>query len=49
MEEFMEEPQEDHMAALKHLLRYVAVTTTYGLLYARDGGSSVWWGIVTTI
>jgi hypothetical protein len=34
----MEEPREDHMAALKHLLRYVAVTTTYGLLYARDGG-----------
>jgi hypothetical protein len=30
---FMSEPREDHMAALKHLLRYVAATTGYGLWY----------------
>jgi hypothetical protein len=30
---FMSEPQEDHMAALKHLLRYVATTIGYMLWY----------------
>jgi hypothetical protein len=30
---FMSEPREDYLAALKHLLRYVAVTVGYGLRY----------------
>jgi hypothetical protein len=30
---FMSEPREDYMAALKHLLRYVAATVGYGLRY----------------
>jgi hypothetical protein len=32
---FMSEHREDHMAALKHLLRYVAATTGYRLQYTR--------------
>jgi hypothetical protein len=30
---FMAELRQEHMAALKHLLRYVVVTTAYGLQY----------------
>ena len=30
---FMEDPKQEHMAAMKHLLRYVAGTTKYGLVY----------------
>jgi hypothetical protein len=35
---FMEDPKEDHMEALKHLLRYVAATTDFGLQYDRGEG-----------
>jgi hypothetical protein len=28
---FMEDPKEDHIEALKHMLRYVAVTTDFSL------------------
>jgi hypothetical protein len=35
---FMEDPKEDHMEALKHLLWYVTATTDYGLQYARGDG-----------
>jgi hypothetical protein len=31
----MEDPRKDHMEALKHLLRYVAATTDFGLQYDR--------------
>jgi hypothetical protein len=34
----MEDPKEDHMEALKHLLRYVAATIDYGLQYDRGEG-----------
>jgi hypothetical protein len=34
----MEEPKEDHKAAVTRLLRYIAGTTNYGLLYTSDGG-----------
>ncbi|KAF8697536.1 hypothetical protein HU200_035869 [Digitaria exilis] len=32
---FMEEPDEDHMSAVKRVLRYVAGTSSYGLHYPR--------------
>ncbi|XP_039803640.1 secreted RxLR effector protein 161-like [Panicum virgatum] len=32
---FMAEPREDHLVAVKHLLRYVAGTRDYGLVYPR--------------
>jgi hypothetical protein len=32
---FMEQPRQKHMAAMKHLLRYVAGTFEYGLHYTR--------------
>jgi hypothetical protein len=35
---FMEDPKEDHVEALKHLLWYVTVTTEFGLQYARGEG-----------
>ena len=31
----MAEPREDHLAAVKHLLRYVAGTRDYGFVYPR--------------
>ncbi|WVZ75291.1 hypothetical protein U9M48_023361 [Paspalum notatum var. saurae] len=33
---FMEDPRQEHMAAIKHLLKYVAGTVDYGLVYARS-------------
>jgi hypothetical protein len=30
---FMEEPKQEHMATMKHLLRYVASTLEFGLFY----------------
>ena len=33
----MEEPREEHKAAVKHLLRYVSGTLNYGLFYGRGG------------
>jgi hypothetical protein len=35
---FMEGPREDHLAAIKHLLRYVAGTIKHGLVYPKRGG-----------
>jgi hypothetical protein len=32
----MENPRQEHMAAMKHLLRYVAGTIDYGLAYTRS-------------
>jgi hypothetical protein len=32
---FMEEPHEDHLAAIKHILRYIAGTRDWGLKFAR--------------
>lgn len=36
---FMEEPREDHMAAVKQILRYVAGTKDKGLFYGRKKGT----------
>jgi hypothetical protein len=33
----MEDPKQDHMAALKHVLRYVAASIDYGLMYTEKG------------
>jgi hypothetical protein len=35
---FMEKPTEEHWAAVKHLLRYVAGTLDYGCYYKRESG-----------
>lgn len=35
---FMKAPTEEHMVAVKHLLRYLAGTTNYGLVYTRSKG-----------
>jgi hypothetical protein len=45
---FMEDPKEDHMEALKHLLRYVAATADYGLQYDRGEGGLDCLDTVTT-
>jgi hypothetical protein len=37
---FMECPQQEHMAAVKHLLRYVAGSLGYGLYYPRGNGKT---------
>jgi hypothetical protein len=36
----MEKPRQDHMAAIKHLLWYVADTLDFGLFYPRGNGGS---------
>ena len=38
---FMEAPASDHLAAVKHLLRYIAGTLTYGCVYHRGDGESL--------
>jgi hypothetical protein len=35
----MEDPREDHLAMIKHLLRYIAETIEYGIIYPRRGGA----------
>jgi hypothetical protein len=35
---YMEEPHEDHLAAVKHILRYIAGTIDYGVFYPRRKG-----------
>jgi hypothetical protein len=35
---FMEEPRQEHMAAMKQMLRYIKGTYDYGLFYTNDGG-----------
>jgi hypothetical protein len=36
---FMEAPTSEHLAAVKHLLRYVAGTLSYGIVYGRGRGA----------
>jgi hypothetical protein len=38
---FMEEPHEEHLAAVKHILRYISGTKTHGVFYPRkkEGGT----------
>jgi hypothetical protein len=38
---FMEEPLEEHLAAVKHILRYISGTKTHGVFYPRkkEGGN----------
>jgi hypothetical protein len=36
---FLEEPQEDHFAAVKKILRYVAGTCNWGLWFSRKKGN----------
>jgi hypothetical protein len=35
---YMEEPHKDHLAAVKHILRYIAGTIDYGVFYPRRKG-----------
>jgi hypothetical protein len=35
---FMQQPHSDHLATVKHILRYVAGTCEWGLFYARGDG-----------
>jgi hypothetical protein len=37
----MESPREDHLAAVKRLLRYIAGTTDHGLLYSKGTGEEM--------
>jgi hypothetical protein len=39
---FLEEPHEDHMAMVKHILRYVAGTLEFGLIYKRKKNAEDW-------
>jgi hypothetical protein len=39
--QFMEDPREDHLAAVKHLLRYIAGTSGYDLIYPRRGTTAL--------
>jgi len=32
---FMEKPRQEHMAAVKHLIRYIAGTIEYGIIYPK--------------
>lgn len=34
---YMEKPQQEHLAAVKHLLRYIAGTVNFGLSYSKHG------------
>ena len=36
---FMEDPREDHWAAVKRLLRYVKGIVDHGIIFPRTGGS----------
>ena len=38
---FMESPREDHLAAVKRLLRYIAGTTDHGLMYSKGTGEEM--------
>jgi len=35
---FMEKPRQEHMAAVKHLLRYIVGTIEYGIIYPKLSG-----------
>jgi hypothetical protein len=43
MSRFLEEPQEDHFAVMKQILRYVAGTSSWGLWYSQKKGNRVLW------
>jgi hypothetical protein len=36
---FMEEPHGDQLAAVKHILRYIAGTSSWGLFYSKGRGN----------
>ena len=38
---YMERPREDHMAAVKHILRYIAGTVEFGLVFPRHGNKEL--------
>jgi hypothetical protein len=38
---FMEEPRQEHLAAVKRVLRYIVGTTEFGLVYPRGSGGSM--------
>ncbi|KAK3121549.1 hypothetical protein QOZ80_8BG0656020 [Eleusine coracana subsp. coracana] len=38
---FLQRPTEEHMVAVKHILRYIAGTLDYGCFYARGGAARV--------
>ena len=52
---FMEDPREDHWAAVKRLLRYVKRTIDHGIIFPKTGESRLqltvfkdaWWGTST--
>jgi hypothetical protein len=37
---FREKPQQEHLAAVKHLLRYIAGTMEFGIVYSKCSGSN---------
>jgi hypothetical protein len=39
LSQFMASPHEEHLAAVKHILRYVARIRGYGLHYEKNGGT----------
>lgn len=38
---FMEDPREDHLTAVKHLLRYIVGTCGYGIIYPQRGTATL--------
>ena len=38
---FMEEPHEEHLAGVKHILRFIAGTRQWGLFYSRKNGGHI--------
>lgn len=38
---FMEDPREDHLTAIKHLLRYIAGMTELGITYPKQEGEQL--------
>ncbi|KAJ9539076.1 LOW QUALITY PROTEIN: hypothetical protein OSB04_031809 [Centaurea solstitialis] len=38
---FMQEPQEQHMKAIKQVLRYIKGTKDYGITYGHEGGNRI--------
>nr|GEV84677.1 ribonuclease H-like domain, reverse transcriptase, RNA-dependent DNA polymerase [Tanacetum cinerariifolium] len=38
---FMQEPREQHMKAIRHVLRYVKGTKDYGITYKHNGGNKI--------
>ncbi|XP_062186667.1 secreted RxLR effector protein 161-like [Phragmites australis] len=38
---FMENPRQDHLVTVKHLLRYISSTIDYGILYSKRGSGEL--------